>query len=69
MLCIIEFGPSEYFHYSYRTTWKFHDVPEKQKIRPHTVTWSLQGESFSEKLSVPLENEEERVLDITWNKK
>ena len=24
----IEFGPSEYFPYSYRTTWKFHDIPD-----------------------------------------
>lgn len=62
----IEFGLSDRFPYSFRTTWKFHHVPETQRIRPHKVIWYCQGEMFCEQLSFPTLNEEERVLDITW---
>ena len=49
----------------FRITWCFHNIPEEQKIRPHRVIWKHKDHMYEERLSFPLEKEEERVMDIT----
>ena len=63
----VEYLANENYSFSQKITCCFHDVPEDQKIRPHRVIWfDQQGKQYSEQLSFPLENEEERVMDITY---
>jgi len=50
----------------FQVKWCFHNIPEEQKIRPHRAVWSSHGQTLEERFSFPSENEQERVMDITY---